>query len=83
MRKNAEDYEVRGIEEAAPSVHVNCEQSSITVGSCQDARTPPPALTAHRHRKFCSHYFGSNIISFLNLVVFTLSLISSFFYVSV
>ena len=47
----------------------------------QDA--PPPALTAHRHRKFCSHYFGSNIISFLNLVVFTLCLISSFLYVSV
>jgi hypothetical protein len=46
MRKNAEDYGVRGIVKAAPSLHVNGEQSSVTVGSCQNAPSvlhgPPP-----------------------------------------
>jgi hypothetical protein len=33
MRKNAEEYGVRGILEAAPSLHVNSEQNSSTLDS--------------------------------------------------
>jgi hypothetical protein len=36
MRKNAEDFGVRGVVETALSLHVNGEQSSATVGSCQN-----------------------------------------------
>jgi len=42
MRKNAEEYGVRGIVKATPSLHVNGEQSSVTAGSCQNA--PPPSV---------------------------------------
>jgi hypothetical protein len=77
MRKNAEEYGVRGIVKAAPSLHVNGEQNNVTVVSCQNA--PSPSFTARHQRKFYSHYLSSNIILFLNFFVFTLSLSSSFF----
>jgi len=41
-----------------------------------------PSRPLH-HRKFRSHYVSTNIISFLNFVVFTLSLTSSFFFMLV
>jgi hypothetical protein len=80
MRKNAEEYGVRGVVEAAPSLHVNGEQSSVTVGSCQNA--PPPLLHPSRpatRENSTDIIFLVTSFYFLTLFVFTLSLISSFF----